>query len=1323
MNHSQLKRMSAYNLLCSQGLLQPLAASTHQYNAAITNSFVKRGWSLIRTLTETYKLEMFSTPPTDPLLQGSLATFDPYDPDDHSAGGTICYRRDLGPEEQLFAIAHEFAHFILHRGQNTTCHKQDLELTDSDNSPLSGQVVEVYNPHNLKEREANLFALELLMPHSEVRNKYSELIADRPQGRSGRPSVVEELAQYFGVTPYRMLMQLSTALLTPPLPTNLENSAEVTSQDRPTSIQLDEDQQRAVEIPTPALVMAGPGTGKTRTLVERVRYLVKVKGISLKRLLVLTFSNKAAGELRERLAQIGLPIGEMNISTFHTYGLDLLRRHAERAGLARDFRLLDPAHAYMLMEDILIHLPTGYYIRENNPNQYLQDLLGDISRAKDYLRTPEDYQAAVDSMQEEFAESTGQIQPPFKIEDVERATERAAIFNIYETQKQQRKLVDFGDLVMLPVQLLVADAEVRQEEQNRYDEILVDEFQDINYASGQLLQLLAGPRHGGRGNIWAVGDIHQSIYRFRGAFPQQAGPKAFQEVFSGDRPVNILELSYNYRSLPAVVALANHLRSVMPEEGATRPLQAKRMSFPSDKNATQLFFNEFNNSSDEAASIIASIEEHRHQGWTYSDQAILCQRHAQADDLARTLTAAGIPVTRLGQFFNRAEIQECLAMIEVLNHNTGLGLVRLSQERLTILKFLELAHRNKITPRQALRDSKLLAQLDSSDREELARIAELLESLTTRRSIWRLLAEYLFEWSPLVAHLLGQEENQAERQSARQSLGALYQLLRIAGTFDREEEDKLYRATERSLGHALSQSEQEEIRRQQLHPTQQRRGFLHYRNALVQSDTRVEMEEEQAGANDSVNPPSTETGGAVKILTAHTSKGLEFPFVYLPGLHATKLPKSVTEPAPPGLYRDQLEGPEYDARCLFYVSVTRAMNKLHLSWALSDKAPDSSESEEVDGVVDSGVGGKSDSKTTKKPKTRSPREVLEPALEHRQNNPEMWGELKVVLVETLPQNEVKATAPAKFNNQTIPTPASDNGLLVIDYWAIKKYLKCPSAYYYKYVLKGQAATSDSKSNLYAGLNQAQRQLHLSLQENEVLPALETLLESYNKGWQHRKGLLSTGAKIVKSETVLEQEPLAEPEEESSVADYYQQQGAKIVEKLWNHHEDQAVLKAIPENNSSTIVARECDQPQQEEFPNSIISFKIDRVETLSDGSKRLIRSQIGYPALDAEKLDSDDYELLTLYALAHPTAPGAPPNEVIIETLGQYGVHQLTADKAYKKAEDHQRWKEGKLKREGLLVKLDRAALGIKAGRFEPKPGEQCLRCPFYTIICPIKPQ
>ena len=129
------------------------------------------------------------------------------------------------------------------------------------------------------------------------------------------------------------------------------------------------------------------------------------------------------------------------------------------------------------------------------------------------------------------------------------------------------------------------------------------------------------------------------------------------------------------------------------------------------------------------------------------------------------------------------------------------------------------------------------------------------------------------------------------------------------------------------------------------------------------------------------------------------------------------------------------------------------------------------------------------------------------------------------------------------------------------------------------------------------------------------------------------------------------------------------------------------------------------------------------METLSDGSKRLIRSQIGHPVLDAEKLDSADYELLTLYALAYPIAPGAPTNEVIIETLGQHGVHQLTADKAYKKAEDHQRWKDGKLKREGLLVKLDRAALRIKAGRFEPKPGEHCLQCPFYTIICPIKPQ
>jgi superfamily I DNA/RNA helicase len=425
--------------------------------------------------------------------------------------------------------------------------------------------------------------------------------------------------------------------------------------------------------------MAGPGSGKTRTLVERVRYLLSQPEANPARLLVLTFSNKAAQELRERLAGLGDMMAEMPIGTLHSYGLDFLRRYAEYISLERDFRLLDQARAYLLMEDLLVKFPAGYYIQEDQPFQYLYSLLEDFSRAKDFLRTPQNYLAAVEAMQQ--AAENGE-QSVFKSEDVAKAFERAEIYRIYETEKKARGQVDFSDLIMLTVQLLSTKPEVLAEERQRYDEILVDEYQDINYASGELLRWLTSPSRGGKANLWTVGDVNQSIYRFRGAYPHQASVTAFQQEYGGPKPVTGLELSNNYRSVSSIVDLANHLRGLMPE-GPTRPLQSFNQE---ELDQINLYYNEYTDTDEEIATISASLKTHREAGHSYSDMAILCQRHEQADEITRNLTAAGVPVTRLGQFFNRPEIQQGLAALAAPSNNTGIALIRLASSKFSVLK-------------------------------------------------------------------------------------------------------------------------------------------------------------------------------------------------------------------------------------------------------------------------------------------------------------------------------------------------------------------------------------------------------------------------------------------------------------------------------------------------------------------------------------------------------------------------------------------------------------------------------------------------------------
>jgi superfamily I DNA/RNA helicase len=1274
MRQNQLDRLAALRLLYRHDLLQ-LQPLTHSYRLKTY------GLDLAARLAEVCQLELIPAVQESPLLQGSRATFKPYYADDPSAGGEICYDLTLPEEEQAFSIAHELGHFILHRGQPTRCEHIDMDSQAAEEAPLEGQV-EVYNPKNRREQEANLFALTLLMPGPQLQAEYLELVRARQANPNPDFShrLVDNLARKFRVDPYRLFFQLGNVFLDTPLPLELAFS-DTSFEKEPVKIDLDQDQAAARSVETPALVLAGPGAGKTRTLVERVRFLVTEKGLNPARLLVLTFSNKAAGELRERLTLAGLAAEEMAISTFHAYGVDLLRRHAERAGLERDFRLLDGAHAYMLLQDILLYLPTGYYVRDENPELYLGELLTDIGRAKDYLRSPDDYDAAVEQM---TAAVDSQGIARFKPEDLEKARNRAGVYRVYEEQKKLRKQVDFGDLVMLPVQLMRQDSQVLSEERSRYEQILVDEFQDINYASGELLRLLAAPALGGRGNIWAVGDINQSIYRFRGAFPRQAGTEAFKRDYAGPQPVNVLELRLNYRSLPPVVALANRLRSAMPENSIQDLRSTREVDLIAGPIQPGLLYNEFETGAQERATLAASIQANRKAGYTYSDQAVLCRTNDEADEIAKTLLEAAIPAMRLGEFFNLPQVQEALAVIGMLDDDLILGLARLGRGKLALPQFLELARAARLTPRQALRSPAVSAQLDAPARRVLVRITTLLDGLSSRSSLGRLLAEYLFEWSDTVAELYCQA--QENNLTARQALLALGQLIRLGAAFDREEQDRALRLEERRLGRKLNRDEREVLLRRKIRAGQQRRNFLRYKNALVQSGTRIELES---------LTPVREAGqaGAVQVITVHKSKGLEFPCVYLPGLHQRQAQHDVLEPAPPGFHLKEPGAPENDAACLFYVGVTRARDKVMLSWARREEA------------AVSPAPGEEES-APKPARARSAGLVLRPVLEHREANPQLWGSLTPV------NPPAPLTRPALAAPLKPATSGADSPLTEITFYALKDYLRCPSRYYYKHKLKGQASRDENKTRFYEGLRQAQQSLNQAHQAGTDLPGLETILQQYHALWQ------PTGTPGGEVDPVEEPDSASGPQEslEITAADYQRQRGAAIVEQIWQHYQ------AEPEPDKARPASIEYNRTCRVSLNQSVITFKVDRVETLADGSLRLIRSLVRRPFQFEDELGTNDWYLPTLYALAFPSQPGRPANQVILETTNTQGVQQLALPKAFKKAGDYRRWQRGEIKAVGLLGKLDRGFQALAAGDFSPKPDRHCASCPFYTVICPLLP-
>src|SRR2546421_4233403 len=336
--------------------------------------------------------------------------------------------------------------------------------------------------------------------------------------------------------------------------------------------QYDEFQRAAIEAATPALIVAGPGSGKTSTLIGRAEYLIDELAVQPEHILALTFSRKAAQEMEERLQLVLHGHDQANgetaqgrpmpmVSTFHAFCADILRTYGGWVGLRPDFALVDETEGYFLLRQMAREMRLSHYRNLASPAYYFPDFLKAISRAKDELVTPEQYQQLAQRMLEQAHDEESEL-------SAKKALEVASIYRLYQEGLRRKGDTDFGGLVMLAVQLLEEFPQVRNEQQQRFSHILVDEFQDINRASGVLLRVLAGDER----RVWVVGDANQAIYGFRGASP--ANISNFQADYPG---AVVLPLSCNYRSRPDIVDLAESFRGqqldAQSEPGQNQPVR------------------------------------------------------------------------------------------------------------------------------------------------------------------------------------------------------------------------------------------------------------------------------------------------------------------------------------------------------------------------------------------------------------------------------------------------------------------------------------------------------------------------------------------------------------------------------------------------------------------------------------------------------------------------------------------------------------------------------------------------------------------------------
>lgn len=537
---------------------------------------------------------------------------------------------------------------------------------------------------------------------------------------------------------------------------------------------------------------------------------------------------------------------------------------------------MDLADGLERLEAVLPELDLHYYLRLNDPLALIQPVLGAISRAKDELYTPTQYAALATDM-------AAAAQTDAEREAAARAAEVARIYARYEAMLQDLGAVDFGDLIWRAIRLLEDDADVLATVRAQFTHVLVDEYQDVNRASSRLLKLIAGDGQ----RLWVVGDVRQAIYRFRGASP--GNMRLFAKDFPG---AAVLPLQCNYRSSQQIVdtytAFARSLDD--PVWRAAGHLKAERGDGP----RPQLMIAPDLDS--EVSAIANAIQAHRANGIAYRDQAIIVRTHTHAERVALRLQALGVPSMYLGDIFERDEVRNLLALISFVAEPSRGALLRLAATRTyrmtlaDVRTFLEQAHAAQQMPLAALSDSSIFVGCSPAGQAALERLRDDLAGLTFESTVPQVLNHVLFERRALIDELLEVAGSIGEQRRL-----AVFQLLQFAAEhFDPRKGNS-------------------------------KKNLLRWIRRLEQFGEERALRE-LPGAAASID--------AVRLMTVHASKGLEFPVVYLPYLATSHFPQpNRYNPCPPpqGMLRAEDVGDRFEEESLFYVGLSRARDHLHLS--------------------------------------------------------------------------------------------------------------------------------------------------------------------------------------------------------------------------------------------------------------------------------------------------------------------------------------------------------------------------------------------------------
>lgn len=392
----------------------------------------------------------------------------------------------------------------------------------------------------------------------------------------------------------------------------------------------DKQKEAVLHFEGPLLILAGAGSGKTRVLTHRIAYLIEEHQVPPYHILALTFTNKAANEMRERVNNIiEYGAGSIWVSTFHSTCVRILRRFIDHLGYDNAFTIYDSDDQKSLMKDICkqLNIDTKKYKERT--------FLNTISSAKDELKTPEQY---ADEVAKEYNKKIF-----------------GRVYKEYQKRLKQNNALDFDDLIMLTVQLFRQNAEILNHYQERFPFILVDEYQDTNTAQFTLLSLLASRYR----NLCVVGDDDQSIYRFRGANIHNI--LNFEKIFPATK---VIRLEQNYRSTKNILAAAS---GVIKHNS----MRKEKTLWTTAEAGAPISYGRYDNEYEEAQGIAADIHRQVKDGMSYNDFAILYRTNAQSRVFEEKLIYEGIPYRIIGavNFYARKEIKDILCYLKTINNS------------------------------------------------------------------------------------------------------------------------------------------------------------------------------------------------------------------------------------------------------------------------------------------------------------------------------------------------------------------------------------------------------------------------------------------------------------------------------------------------------------------------------------------------------------------------------------------------------------------------------------------------------------------------------